>query len=123
MFGTSVKSVSTSFAIAMILLAGPVACSSAPPVMSGGDTQFNFKKMNGDYTFSAKDRPLVANLDGIKLLSGKGPHADHETAFDVALEVQGIGVQFEKDRTYAYVRADHAFTNEHRVGIRVRFQF
>jgi hypothetical protein len=123
MFGTRVKSISTTVALALILGTGPIACSSAPPAHSGGVMQYNLQRLNGDYTFTAKDRPLVANLHGIKLLSGEGPHADHKSTLDVALEVQGVGVQFEQDRTYAYVRADRTFTNERRVGIRFRFQF
>ena len=123
MFETRVKSISISFLIALILGAGPVACSSAQQVISGGPEEFNLERMNGDYTFSAKDRPLMANLDGIKLVNGEGPHAHHKTEFDVAVEVQGVGVQLENDLTFAYVRADRVFTNEHRIGIRFRFQF
>lgn len=123
MFATRVKSISTSFTIALLLGAGPVACSGAPQVMSGGDTELNIKNLNGDYTISAGDSPLVANLAGLKLINGEGPHTGHKTEIDVALEVQGVGVQFEKDQTYAYVRADRTFTDERRVGIRFRFQF
>ena len=123
MFETRVKSISISILIALILGAGPMACSSAQPVMSGGPAQYNLERINGDFTFTAKDRLLMANLDGIKLVSGQGPQAHHKTEFDVAVEVQGVGVQLENDRTYGYVRAERVFTNEHRVGIRIRFQF
>ena len=86
-------------------------------------TKFSVDKRAGDITVSAVDNSLLANLDGIKLLSSEGPHAHRKTKFDVALEVQGLGVQFEKERTFGYVRADRAFTGEHSIAIRFRFQF
>ena len=122
MSGTQVKSISTAFALALILGAGPVACSSAPPVTPDDTRRFSLLNQAGDYTISAVDRSLLANLDGIKLLGRAGPHADSKTKFDVVLEVQGVGIQFEEERTYGYMRADRTFTNEHRVGIRLRFQ-
>ena len=126
MFDRKVKSIATSFVLALVLGTGPVACSSAPPMMSGVAghvaTQYSMGKQAGDLTLSAVDHSQLANLDGIKLLS-RAPRTDNETKFDVALEVQGLGVQFAKDRTYAYVRADRAFSSKHTVGVRFRFQF
>ena len=123
MFETRVKSITASFALALILGAGPVACSSTPPVTPDDTRRFSLVNQAGDYTISAVDHSLLANLDGIKLLGKAGPHADSKTKFDVVLEVRGVGIQFEEERTYGYMRADRTFTNEHRVGIRFRFQF
>ena len=123
MFNTRVKSIITSFAVALVLGAGPVACSTAPPVMPDATRHFSVEKRAGDYTIAAVDHSHLAYLDGIKLLGGAGPNADRKTNFDVALEVQGVGLQFEKDRIYGYMRVDRTFTNERRVGIRIRFQF
>jgi hypothetical protein len=123
MFEARVKSISISVLVSLILGAGPVACSGAQSIMPGEASELNLERLNGDYTIRDKDRPLVANLHGIKLVHGVNPHAHHTTAFDVAVEVQGVGLQLENDRNYAYVRADRVFTNEHRVGIRFRFQF
>jgi len=123
MFKTQVKSISISFALALILGAGPAAGAGAPPVTPGGTPHFNLEKKAGDYTISVEDHPLLARLDGIKLLGRAGPSTDRATKFDVTLEIQGMGVQFETDRTYAFMRADRAFTNEHRLGIQFRFQF
>jgi hypothetical protein len=87
------------------------------------DTFWILKRPSARTLVSAVDQSLLANLDGIKLLNGKGPNAGSETKFDVALEVQGVGLQFDKDRTYGYMRADRTFTSERSVGIRFRFQF
>ena len=123
MFETRVKSISTIFALTLMLGAGPIACSSAPPAASDVSRPISFQKTDGDYTISTADRSYLANLDGIKLLNKAGPKADSGTDFDVALEVQGVGLQFESERTYGYMRVDRTFTNDHSVGIRFRFQF
>lgn len=123
MFAHRVKSIGISFTIAALLGTGPVACSSVPRVLPASPTEYSFSKLNNDYTIRAKDEQIVTNIDGIKLVNGNDPHAAAKTDFDVALEVQGVGVQFDNDQTYAYVRADRAFSSERRVGIRFRFQF
>ena len=123
MFKQRFKSISPSLVLAFVLGAGPIACSGAPPVTSVSPQQYSVQKRSGDYTISAVDQSQLANLDGIKLLNGKGPNAGSETKFDVAVEVQGVGLQFDKDRTYGYMRADRTFTSERSVGIRFRFQF
>lgn len=123
MFKQRFKSISPLLVLTLVLGAGPIACSSAPAVTSDTFRQYSVQKRSGDYTISAVDQSQLANLDGIKLLSGKGPHANSGSKFDVAVEVQGVGLQFDKDRTYGYMRADRAFTTERTVGIRFRFQF
>ncbi|MDA1326014.1 MAG: hypothetical protein O3C34_14860 [Proteobacteria bacterium] len=123
MFKPRFKTISTSLALALILGTGPIACSGAPPVTSDSPRQYSVQKRSGDYTISAVDQSQLANLDGIKLLNGKGPSRGSETKFDVAVEVQGLGLQFDKDRTYGYMRADRTFTSERSVGIRFRLQF
>ena len=123
MFDKRAKSIFVSFAVAVILGAGPVGCAGTPEAMSESARQFSMQKRAGDYTISAVDQSKLAYLDGIKLLNGAGPNADGATTFDVALEVQGLGVQFDKDRTYGYMRADRTFSNEKTVGIKFRFRF
>ena len=126
MFDNKIKHSAKMFILALILGTGPIGCASAPPMMSGVAThvatQYSMGKQGGDVTLSAVDHSQLAHLDGIKLLS-RAPRTDSDTKFDVALEVQGLGVQIAKDRTYAYVRADRAFSSKHRVGVRFRFQF
>ncbi len=122
MFETRVKSNTASFALALIHGARPVACSSAP--VTPDDTRhFSPANQVGDYTIGAVDHSLPANLDDNKLLGSAGPYADSETRFDVVLEFQDLGIQFEEERSYGYMWADRTFTNDHRVGIRFRFQF
>ena len=123
MFNSKVKSICASFALAVVVAGGPIGCTSTPSAISDGARQFSMVKTSGDYTIRAVDQSMLAHLDGIKLLSGKGPRTDHRTKFDVAVEVQGVGVQFANEQTFGYVRADRTFTNDHRVGISFRFQF
>jgi hypothetical protein len=123
MFDTKIKAIGASFALALILGAGPIGCSGTTSALTDGSKQYTMMKRSGDLTLSAVDQTMLAHLDGIKLVSGRGPKADNTTKFDVALEVQGVGVQLGQDRTYGYMRADRAFTNDHRVGVRFRFQF
>lgn len=100
------------------------ACANKPqqPVPSGVK-YFTAEKKNGDITIRAVDRSYLANLDGIKLTNKQGPNADDKTSFDIGIEFQGIGVQFDPNHTYGYIRADRTFTNDRRVGINIRFRF
>lgn len=123
MFKTRAKSIVTNIVVALVLGAGPVACSGVPSAVPEVGNRFSVGKQAGDYTISAVDHSMLANLDGIKLVSGKGPHSSVETTFDMALEVQGLGLQFEKERTYGYMRVDRTFTNDHTVGVSFRFRF
>ena len=123
MFTHRVKSIGITFTIAALLGTGPVACSSVPRVLPAGPTEYSIAKLDNDYTIRAKDEQIVTSIDGIKLVSGNDPHAAAKTEFDMALEVQGLGVQFEPDRTYAYLRADRTFSSERTIGVRFRFQF
>ena len=76
-----------------------------------------------DYTIGAKNRYVPEELDGVKLLGWNNPRLGEQNGFDVTVEVQGVGLQFEGDRTYGYMRADRAFTTDSRMGVRFRFRF
>ena len=80
------------------------------------------KKRRG-VTFGVPGGALAATLDGVKLLGWKGPGADHNSGFDVTVEFNGLGLQFEDQGTYGYMRADRVFSGSDRVGIQFRYRF
>ena len=71
MFDNKIKTIGASFALALILGAGPIGCSSGPSSLTDGARQYTMMKRSGDLTISAVDQTMLANLDGIKLVSGE----------------------------------------------------
>lgn len=74
-------------------------------------------------TFGAAATSLVPGLDGVKVLGWRGPGAEQKSGFDMTVELHGLGVQFEEQGTYGFIRADRAFSGSSRVGIQFRFRF
>lgn len=65
----------------------------------------------------------LAPLAGVKVLGWKNPGTRQAAGFDLTVEFHGLGVQFEEQGAYGYMRADRAFSGENRVGVRFRFRY
>ncbi len=75
------------------------------------------------FTFGAPGGPLETTLDGVKLLGLRGLGADHKSGFDISVEFNGLGLQFEDQGTYGFMRSDRAISGSGSVGIRFRYRF
>ena len=67
--------------------------------------------------------PLVPNLDGVKVLGWKEPGAVQKSGFDLMLEFNGLGLQFEDQATFGFLRADRVLSGVDRLGLRFRYRY
>jgi len=67
--------------------------------------------------------PLVTNLDGVKVLGWKEPGAVQKSGFDLMLEFNGLGLQFEDHATFGYLRAGRVISGVGRLGLRFRYRY
>lgn len=146
MFGIEVRSTSLALAIAFAMALGPAQAaepgstgSKFPHPAASTDTAPDVGGLRQalrpdsaepgqpierrDVTGGALEDALTQALDRVKQLGWKRPGAKQKPGFDVSVEFHGLGLQFEEQGTYGYVRPNRAFSRSNSVGIQFRYRF
>jgi hypothetical protein len=123
MFDTKLKTIRSVFLLAIMLSAGPIGCGGTQSNVSSGKGQLTlYKFANGD-TINAADQSTLAQSGAKKFISDNNPQSAQKIKFDVAMEVQGIGITVDRNRASAYMRPGRTFSSDHRAGVQFRFRF
>jgi hypothetical protein len=74
--------------------------------------------------FLAPPKPgLALPLDGLKLLGWKRPGANPKSIFDIAIELNGLGIQLEDQNLYGYLRAARTLSDKDLFSIQFRYRY